>query len=108
MASPEAIAAVTKLGRLGFFAAAEASVNTWQTAVRPGAATEEARVLALILAVAQRFDPNVREVDAALAVLAKNNVRLEAASWQRRGKPDATVAGEAVAPLLVRLAAAFP
>jgi hypothetical protein len=107
-ASPEVIAAVAKLQRLDFFAAADAAINTWQNAARPGATPEAARVVALIIAAAQRFDPSVREIDVALAALAKNNLRLESDLWQRRGKTDDVFAGEAVAKLLVQLAALFP
>jgi hypothetical protein len=107
-ASPEATAAVEKLQRLGFLAAAEASVNTWQTAARPGATVEASRVIALIIAAAQRFDASVVELKAALAVLAKNKAPLDSQTSQLSGGPEDMLAGETVAPLLVQLAAAFP
>ena len=50
----------------------------------------------------------IRLMLAACAVLARNNLRLESDRWQRRGTPDDVFAGEAVAELLVQLAAAFP
>lgn len=107
-ASEAAIAAVAKLQRLGFFAAAEASVNTWQTATRPGAETEAARVIALVVAAAQRFEKGVADGDAAAAVLAKRGVKFSVGDWPRGGKPDEELAGEVVEKVLVQLAAAFP
>jgi len=107
-ASPEAVAAVAKLQRLGFFAAADASVNTWQTASRPGARAEAARVSALVVAAAQRCEARIVDVDAAAAVLAKRGVKFSVSDWPRSGKPDDVLAGETVEQVLVQLAAVFP
>ena len=107
-APTEALDAVAVLHRHGFFAAAEASLNTWQTAVRPGAVTETARLIALVVAVAQRIESHVDNLEAALIALHKHQVEIDPNSWRRREGPEGGLEGETVAAVLVRLAAAFP
>ncbi len=107
-APTEALDAVARLQRRGFFAAAEASINTWQTAARPGAVTEAARVIALITAVAQRFDPRVDNLEGALTALQKQRIEIDPSSWRRRDGAEAGLEGETVATVLVQLSRAFP
>ncbi len=105
---PAAAAAVERLHRHGFFAAADASLSAWRNAARPGATSEAARSLALITAAARRFEPAAADLAASLAVLAQRGVQVDAAAWRARQAPDASAPGEAVADLLIQLAAAFP
>lgn len=105
---PAAAAAIEKLHGLGFFAPAEASTSAWRTAARPGAGSEAARSIALIVAAARRFDPGAGDLASALAVLGAKGARLDAATWTTRQAVDAIAPGEAVAELLERLAAVFP
>ena len=105
---PAAAAAVDSLQRSGFLAAADASLSAWRNAARPGAESEAARSVALIIAAARRFDRSVDGFPAALRVLAARGVRLDAAYWEARQRPDSTADGDAVAVVLVELAGAFP
>ena len=105
---PAAAAAVDSLQRSGFLAAADASLSAWRNAARPGAESEAARSVALIIAAARRFDRSVDGLPAALRVLAARGVRLDSAYWEARQRPDSTADGDAVAVVLVELAGIFP
>ncbi|MBI5693091.1 MAG: FAD-dependent oxidoreductase [Verrucomicrobia bacterium] len=107
-ASEAAIAAINRLHGAGFFATAEASVSAWRNAARPGAASEAWRSVGLIIAAAQRFDRLCASLTDATRILATRGCRLDNAYWVAREDPAATARGEAVAELLVALAAAFP
>ena len=100
--------AVDRLAALDFFAAAEASLNFWRNAARPGAATESERVTALLVAGAQRFDATTTTPAAALATLNARGAQLDATAWPGHTRPGTQVPGEAVATLLHALAGIVP
>lgn len=105
---PAAAAAIEHLHRHGFFAAADASLSAWRNAARPGATSEAARAIALIVAAARRLDPTAADLPASLAVLARRGIKIDTATWLSRQAPEAEAPGEAVADVLIQLAAAFP
>ena len=106
-ADPAALAAVDALHARGHFAPAEASLNAWRNAVRPGATIEAARARALLVSVAARAAPEVTEPGAALGLLARRGVRL-GTDWAALTDPAAEAGGTAVAELVVALAALAP
>ena len=106
-ADPAALAAVDALHARGHFAPAEASLNAWRNAVRPGASVEAARARALLVSVAARVEPTVTEPGAALALLARRGARL-GTDWTTLADPAAEAGGAAVAELVVALAALQP
>lgn len=95
--SPAALAALDVLQEKGFFAPNEASLKSWQTAVRPGARTEAARTLALMTAAARRVDSNVKTAADALRVLQARGATLNAEEWLGLQAPAAMASGEQVA-----------
>jgi hypothetical protein len=98
---------VDALHARGHFAPAEASVNAWRNAVRPGATVEAARARALLVAVAARVAPEVTEPGAALALLARRGVRLRT-DWAALADPAVEADGAAVAELVMALAQLTP
>ena len=106
-ADPAALAAVDALHARGHFAPAEASLNAWRNAVRPGATIEAARARALLVSVAARAAPEVTEPGAALGLLARRGVRL-GTDWAALTDPAAEAGGTAVSELVVALAALAP
>jgi hypothetical protein len=95
--SPAALAALDLLQELGFFAPNEASLKSWQGAIRPGAESEAARTLALLTAAARRVDRNVRTPADALRVLRARGAALNADEWLALQAPEAMAAGDTVA-----------
>jgi hypothetical protein len=102
--SPAALAALDLLQELGFFAPNEASLKSWQGAIRPGAKSEAARTLALLTAAARRVDRNVRTPADALRVLRARGAALNADEWLALQAPEAMVAGDTVATAVEQVA----
>jgi hypothetical protein len=103
----DAVAAIEKLHRLDFFAAAEASTNFWRNAARPGATCEAERIAALIIAAAQRFERGTTRVEDAITVLKKRDRTLDQTAWLTHTQPGGACPGEAVAVILKTLADTF-
>lgn len=75
----------------------------WYINARRGSQCDGARVGALLIAAASRFEP-VTDVDAALEVLVRRRVLTRAEFWSKNARPGRTCSGGQVASLLSRLA----